>query len=175
MKPLDTALTKSARTFVENPVYDFLRTLAETGVLPEGEDLPNDDNPYPISQWPQVAAAIPRNTLGKMFRDSTRGTLDRNRAGKLLSQALSQYPRGIPDTFGMNTFRRWKMANDRNDVYELRDRAFCLPDIAELRERVEAQAGEAIDWSAIDTSAAPMAGVVVGFPGAAKKDDAPQF
>jgi len=174
MKPLDTQLTKDARTFVENPAYGFLRMLAETGILPEGEDMPNDENPYPVSGWPLAAAAIPRNTLNKMFREFSRGAVDKIRAGKLLGQALGDYPRGIPEAFNRDKVKRWRMTNDREAVYSIFDRAFCLPDIAELRARVEEQAGEPIDWSEIDTSADPMGGVVVDFP-SVKKDDAPQF
>jgi hypothetical protein len=175
MKPLDTSMTREAKTFVENPALDFLRMLAETGVLPDGEDVPNDDNPYPISQWPQAACVMPRSTLNKMFRTHTRSNISKDRASKMLSKFLNAYPKGIPDTYAMDGYKRWKMTNVRNEVYELRDRAFCIPSIVDLRALVEEQAGEAIQWSAIDTSDVPSVGNVVDFPGRKTSDDPDAF
>jgi hypothetical protein len=175
MKPLDTAMTKEARTFTENSAFDFLRMLAETLVLPDDVDLPNDDNPYPVSQWPQAACAIPRSTLNKMFRSYLKDGIGKDKAGKLLSKALGDYPRGIPESYTRDAVRRWKMTNDRDAVYELKDRAFCLPDVAELRYLVEAQAGEAISWSEISPADNPSDGVVVDFPGKKPSDDIDLF
>jgi hypothetical protein len=181
MKPLSTSMSKEAKTFVENPVCDFLRTLADTGVLVAVDEMPNKDNPFPTKQWPLSACAIPRSTLNQMFREHVREfrrqTISRDQAGRMLAKALNNYPRGIPESYAAHKTKRWNMSNTRspNDVVELVDRAFCLPDIAELRFLVEKMAGEPIDWSEFDTSDNPSEGVVVDFPGKTTTPDPEQF
>jgi hypothetical protein len=176
MKPLDTSMTREARTFVENPALDFLRMIAETGVLPDGGDMPNDDNAYPVSQWPQAACALPRTTLNNMFRTHMKGNISKDKASKVLSKFLNTNPRGIPDTYDMDAQKRWKMTNERNDIYELRDRAFCIPDIMTLRAMIDGEAGEAIQWSEISMDpGVGVAGNVVDFPSKKTSDDPDAF
>ena len=179
MRPISTSMTKEAKEFIENPVWDFLRSLAEHGVLPKADEMPNDDNPYPVSQWPQAACAIPRSILNKIFCDyvekNNRRHLSSNQAGRWLTKALYKYPRGIPDAYVMHKTKRWKIVNPRSEISNLYDRAFCLPDISELRFLVEQQAGEPIDWSIIEPADDPSASVVVDFPGKKPSDDGEQF
>ena len=181
MKPIKTSMTKAAQTFVESPVHGFLRTLADTGVLPDVDiDLPNDTNRFPIDQWPKQACVMPRRVLVQMLRahvrEFQRQTISREHAGKLLSKALgTACPRGIPDSYLPDKNQRWTMVGRNKDTSEIQDRAFCLPDIGELRFMVEKMAGEPLEWSTIDLSDNPSAEVVVDFPSKKPVDDGEQF
>lgn len=173
MKPLATSMTNAAKTFVENPVCDFLRDLGDSLVLHMPEDVPKDDsNTYPIKHWPLQACAIPRSIFNKMFRDYMwkyrHVSINETSAGMLLSKALNFYPKGIPEAYNMKKTRLWKMASPRGEIDDLSDRAFCIPAVLELRGLVEKMAGESIEWSEIDLDEKTDA-VVVDLHG--KKDE----
>jgi hypothetical protein len=143
--------------------------------------MPNKANPFPTQQWPLLACAIPRSVLNQMFREHVREfrrqTLSRDQAGRMLARALKNYPRGIPESYASHKNKHWKMYNVRapNDEIDLFDRAFCLPDIFELRLLVEKMAGEPIDWSEFEADDARSDDKVVDLKGKRVASDPEQF
>jgi len=174
-KPLSTVMSKEAKTFVDSPVFDFLRTLAEEAAIPQTDDLPDNDNLFPISQWPQVACAIPRCVLNRMFRQHVRGRLTAMQAGKALGYALPERVVGIPESHKTSKEVRWNMVNRAGQKFEQKDRSFFLPNLVELRALVEKAAGESIDWSEFEPETARSDEKVVEFPGKKPAPDTEQF
>jgi hypothetical protein len=168
-KPFNTKLTEEAMSFVEDPAFDFLRTIADTGQLPTIDVMPDDSNPFPISKWPKQATILPRGTLNQMLRDYCREfrreMLSPRVAGGMLLRVLPASPRGIPDTIKLETNRRWSVVNRQGVTSSVVDRPYMLPDIGELRAMLDTLAGTPIRWSEISDEDNPSANVVVEFPG----------
>ena len=164
MRPLETEVAEDAMEFIDNPVYDFLKQLAETGALPDWEELPDDTNPFPLSQWPKCAAAMPRRIMSGMFYAFCQekfNNMSREKAARIILRtlmrtkrvkgrsAIYKLPRGISHDFNIDTTRpSWSVKRTRDgSTTSFADRSICLPDIDELRAMVEAMAGTAISWS----------------------------
>jgi len=154
MQPLKTDLGDEAKTFVDNPVWDFLRTLADTGVLPPSEDVTTKDNPFPTTKWPEAACIMPRFVLNRMFRafckEARFQTLNELQAGRYLGAALPAKASGIADSYHINKSMPWDMINKSGATFSAKDRSLILPNIVELRALVEQHAGERINWSEIE-------------------------
>jgi hypothetical protein len=157
MKPLQTELGDETKTFADNPVYDFLRTLAETGVLPQTDEVPTKDNPFPIGQWPEVACILPRYVLNRMLRafakESRSQTLNELQAGRYLSSVLPGRASGVATSHNIHRLLSWEIINKTGATFKARDRSLILPNIRELRDLVERHAGESIIWSDIEQEA----------------------
>jgi hypothetical protein len=194
MKRMDTELTEEAMTFVSDPVSNFLRAIADSGTLPSIENIPDNTNPFPISQWPESAVVLPRGTLYEMLSEyNVREQISQSKATRAFIRVLMrakvvvdtkgyketvyQYPRGIPADFDIDRDRRWKMINrNRSDVlFEDKDRSICLPNIYELRQILDELAGKPIDWSIYKPSRPESDDKVVDFPGKREAEDEPQF